>query len=145
MAALTSPRNTRERGRFYQSEEQFAKTTLVFYHGQMVAVDATGYLVPAITSATLKRPARCNLSPERKVDTTGLASGVKKLKIEFGEFSWNNGTAGDAIAQADVGNLCYIVDDNTVAKVDGTGTRSVAGKIMEVDANGQIWVLQNPI
>lgn len=144
MAALTGPRNTRERGDFYHSEEQFAKTNLVFYHGQMVGVDATGFLVPALTSTTLKRPARCNLSPERKVDTTGIPSGGKKLKIEFGEFAWNNSAAGDLIAQADVGNPCYIVDDNTVAKTNGGGTRSLAGTIMEVEAGGQVWVLQNP-
>lgn len=144
MAALTGPRNTRERGDFYHSEEQFAKTALVFYHGQMVGVDATGYLVPALTSTAVKRPGRVNLSPERKIDTTGIASGGKKLKIEFGEFAWNNSAAGDLIAQADVGNDCYIVDDNTVAKTDGSASRSKAGKIMEVEAGGQVWVLQNP-
>jgi hypothetical protein len=140
MSALTAPRNTRERGNFYQSEEQFAKTGVIFYHGQMGAVDASGYLVPAITSTTLKRFVRVNLSPERKVDTTALASGAKKVKVEFGEFCWANGTAGDLITQADVGNDCYCIDDNTVGKTSGTGTRSIVGKIIEVDAGG-VWVL----
>jgi hypothetical protein len=141
MSATTGPRNTRERGEFNRSEEQLAKTALVFNNGAMVAVDATGYLVPVITSTALKRFGRVNLSPERVVSTVGLASGVKTLKIEFGEFCWANSTAGDAIAQADVGNACYAVDDQTVAKTDGTGTRSVAGKIMAVDSSG-VWVLQ---
>ncbi|MFB0515162.1 MAG: hypothetical protein ACETWG_00985, partial [Candidatus Neomarinimicrobiota bacterium] len=34
----------------------------------------------------------------------------------------------------------YIVDDQTVAKTDGTGTRSPAGFIEDVDSNG-VWVL----
>lgn len=40
---------------------------------------------------------------------------------------------------ADIGSDCYIVDDQTVAKTNGTNTRSVAGKIMDVDAQG-VWV-----
>jgi hypothetical protein len=47
---------------------------------------------------------------------------------------FQNSTAGDLIAQADVGTDCYIVDDQTVAKTSGTNTRSVAGKVQEVDA-----------
>lgn len=143
MAATTGPRNTRERGDYYHSEEQFAKTTLVFNNGAMGAVDATGYLIPAITSTTIKRTCRINVSPERTVSTVGVASGAKKIKIEFGQFFWGNSAAADAIAQADVGNLCYVVDDQTVAKTDGTGTRSVAGRIMEVETGG-VWVLHTP-
>jgi hypothetical protein len=141
MSATTGPRNTRERGEFNRSEEQLAKAGLVFNNGAMVAVDATGYLVPANSSTTLKRFGRLNLSPERVVSTVGLASGAKTFKIEFGEYSWGNSAAADAIAQADVGNDCYAVDDATVAKTDGTGTRSKAGTIMGVDASG-VWVFQ---
>jgi hypothetical protein len=38
-----------------------------------------------------------------------------------------------------IGNDCYIVDDQTVAKTNGTATRSIAGKIRAVDAQG-VWV-----
>jgi hypothetical protein len=31
------------------------------------------------------------------------------------------------------------VDDQTVAKTDGTGARSVAGKVFDVDSGG-VWV-----
>lgn len=142
MAALSGPRNTPERDNIFVPEEQQAKTGVIFYHGQMVAVDATGFLVPAITSTTLKRFARANLSPERKLDTTALASGAKSVRVEFGCFRWNNSTAGDLIAQADVGNTCFAVDDNTVAKTSGSATRSVAGTIMAVDTSG-VWVQMN--
>lgn len=142
MAALTGPRNTPERDNLFVPEEQQAKTNLVFFHGQMGAVDATGFLIPAITSTTLKRFCRINLSPERKVDMTGLASGAKTLRTEFGCFRWDNSTAGDLIAQADVGNTCFAVDDHTVAKTNAGATRSVAGTIMAVDSSG-VWVQMN--
>lgn len=141
MAALTGARNTPRRGDYFFTEENGLKTNLVFYNGQMVAKDATGYLVPALTSTTIKGSARLNLAPLQKIDMTGVASGAKIGKIEFGVFRWDNSAAGDAIAQADVGNDCYIVDDHTVAKTSGTSTRSIAGKIMAVDTSG-VWVLQ---
>ena len=48
-------------------------------------------------------------------------------------------TAADAITLADIGKDCFIVDDQTVAKTDGAGTRSRAGRVFDVDADG-VWV-----
>ena len=50
-----------------------------------------------------------------------------------------NSAAADQITAADIGNDCYGVDDQTVAKTNGANTRSVAGKIYDVDAQG-VWV-----
>ena len=50
-----------------------------------------------------------------------------------------NSAAADAITLADIGADCYIVDDQTVAKTSATNTRSVAGKVFDVDAEG-VWV-----
>ena len=47
--------------------------------------------------------------------------------------------AGDPCLVTDIGAKCWIVDDQTVAKTNGTGTRSPAGIIEDVDANG-VWV-----
>jgi hypothetical protein len=56
-----------------------------------------------------------------------------------GEYRFNNSTSGDAIALSDVGADCYGVDDNTVAKTDGSSARSVVGTIVDVDSLG-VWV-----
>ena len=50
-----------------------------------------------------------------------------------------NSTDADAITIADLGNACYLVDDATVAKTNGSSTRSVAGIIRYVDDLGP-WV-----
>jgi len=47
------------------------------------------------------------------------------------------------IAITEIGTDCYIVDDNTVAKTNGTSTRSRAGKVVDVNANG-VFVLVFP-
>ena len=44
------------------------------------------------------------------------------------------------ITAADIDASAYIVDDETVAKTDGGGTRSIAGTIKQVDAAG-VWIL----
>ena len=49
----------------------------------------------------------------------------------------------DAIAQADVGKVCFIVDDQTVAKTNGGNTRSPAGIVDGMACRfggGNVWV-----
>ena len=61
------------------------------------------------------------------------------MKVRRGCFRFANSASADAIALADVGADCYIVDDQTVALTNGSSTRSVAGKIHDVDSSG-VWV-----
>ena len=61
------------------------------------------------------------------------------MRILKGVFPFKNSAAADEITNAEIGSDCYIVDDETVAKTDGTGTRSVAGKVFLVDDYG-VWV-----
>lgn len=48
----------------------------------------------------------------------------------------------DAVTQADLGEWVYVADNQTVAKTDGTGTRSVAGRFMGFDTqfDQHVWV-----
>lgn len=50
--------------------------------------------------------------------------------------------ASDPITQADLGIKVFISDNQTVAKSDGTGTRSLAGKFMGFDSRftNYVWV-----
>lgn len=70
------------------------------------------------------------------VDNTGGAAGAKRIEVQPGFQYFANSTAGDLIALVDAGNDCFIVDDQTVAKTNGGGTRSRAGKVHDVDING---------
>lgn len=71
---------------------------------------------------------------DRTVKNTG-ADGAEKVLTKRGTFKLFN-HAADAILAGDVGKSAYIVDDQTVAKTDGAGTRSVAGKIIKVESDG---------
>lgn len=87
--------------------------------------------------------AKCVGTFASRFDNTGGDDGLEvdiNLGHEFTEFTFSNSTAGDAIAQADVGNSCYVAGVSTVAKTDGSGTRSVCGKIWRIKANGSVVV-----
>ena len=54
-------------------------------------------------------------------------------------FPFKNSTSTDEITRAEIGDNCYIIDDETVAKTDGSSARSIAGKIVDLDSAG-VWV-----
>jgi hypothetical protein len=133
MAALTVDRNTPRRdGDIISMGVAGAKK---IFAGAMVALDANGYATPGVTATDLLGIGRA----EAHVDNSSGADGDLSVDVRKGVFRFANSTAGDQIAAADIGSDCYIVDDQTVAKTDGTGTRSVAGKVFDVDPDG-VWV-----
>lgn len=105
------------------------------FKGALVALDASGNATPGAAATTLKGAGRA----EQTVDNLLGVAGDQNVQIRKGVFRFKNSASGDLIARADIGNDCYIVDDETVAKTNGTNTRSVAGKIHDVDALG-VWV-----
>lgn len=131
--ALTADRNTPSRA----GEEVVlpAAAAKKFYAGSLVARDASGNATPGAVATTLLGAGRC----AEYVDNSGGSAGDKTVRIEKGVFRFANSASGDLIALADIGTDCYIVDDQTVAKTNGTGTRSVAGKVFDVDSEG-VWV-----
>jgi hypothetical protein len=74
-----------------------------------------------------------------EVAGSSTTAGVTAQPFREGTFQFANSAAGDLIATADIGTVCYIVDDQTVAKTNGTSTRSPAGVVVDVDAQG-VWV-----
>ena len=133
MVALTSERNTRARLGDLRVEPMAA--TVKIWGGSLVMRNAAGYLTKGATSTGCIGVGRA----ERTVDNTG-AAGAASIEYRIGLFLFANSAAGDLITIADIGKLCYIVDDQTVAKTDGTATRSRAGIVDGIEANGAVWV-----
>jgi hypothetical protein len=133
MAALTADRNTPSR-----EGEDFsfpvAASTKIFA-GALVCINASSLATKGATATGLKT---VGVAQALADNSAGLASAIN-VPVRRGVFRFGNSAAGDAIALADVGATCYVVDDQTVAKTDGTGTRSAAGTVRDVDADG-VWV-----
>jgi len=132
MAALTQARNTPQAVGGLQSHP--VKSGAVCFQGGL-AVLAAGYATAGAVGVGLIALGRI----EETADNTGGIDGAIRVEVRPGVFKFANSAAADAIAQADVGADCYIVDDQTVAKTNGGNTRSRAGKVMGVEADG-VWV-----
>ncbi|WP_410499700.1 hypothetical protein [Chitinibacter sp. S2-10] len=103
--------------------------------GTIVCASATGFGTPGATAATL---AYLGMADEC-VDNTAGADGALTVGVRLGRaFKWAN-DGGDPVTQASLGRPCYIVDNQTVAKTNGAGTRSQAGIVVGIDADG-VWV-----
>ena len=132
MSALTKDRNTpRREGGTITIGVAAGK---LIYAGSLVAIDANGYATPGATSTTLKGLGRA----EKQADNSSGANGDVTVEVAKGVFQFAN-DAADPVAASQIGSSCYIVDDQSVAASDGTGTRSVAGTVFDVDPDG-VWV-----
>ncbi|UVK45362.1 hypothetical protein BPNPMPFG_000892 [Mesorhizobium sp. AR07] len=136
MAALTKGRNTLERSG--NISEPPVKGATKIYAGGLTAIDGSGRAVPMTTAVGLVGLGRA----EQSVDNSAGADGDKNVRVGRGIYQFANSSAGDLITRNDIGATCHGIDDQTVAKTNGTNTRSPAGKIHDVDANG-VWVKFN--
>lgn len=133
MTALTQDRNTLRRDGVLM-EPPLASNARIF-GGALVAINAAGYAVAGITALGL---VGAGVSLHR-ADNTGGVAGATRVRLSKQPHQFGNSAAADAITLADLGKDCFIVDDQTVAKTDGAGTRSRAGRVFDVDAEG-VWV-----
>ncbi len=69
----------------------------------------------------------------------GAGDGDVTVKVQRECWNFKNSASLDAITLADVGSNAFIVDDETVARTSNAGARAVAGRIVDVDAEG-VWV-----
>jgi hypothetical protein len=131
MTALAGDRNTKRAKRGIRSF--LVKGGVLIYEGAIVSLGTDGYARPGRTSTTDKSLGRAR----HRADNVAGADGAIRIDVESDEIVfYANSAAGDAIAVTDVGADCYIVDDQTVAKTNGTNTRVRAGIIDSVTVDG---------
>lgn len=131
MGALTADRNTPERDG--KSAVYPVAAGAKIYQGSLVVLDG-GVAKPGFTAAAVVAVGRA----EAAVDNTAGQDGDETILVTKGVFRFSN-LATDPVTLAEVGSSCYIVDDQTVAKTSGTGARSVAGTVLDVETAG-VWV-----
>lgn len=132
MAALTQARQgTSKTIKFLQYP---VAADVQCFQGGMACIDTTtGDVTPGAVSTTLLPVGKF----AETVDNTGGAAGAVLVTVEFPReinAEWWDNDTGTAVTAADVGQDCYILDDHTVSFSDGTGTRSKAGRVLQVDS-----------
>lgn len=128
---MTQDRNTTRRDGVQFSFPVAANQRI--YTGAVVVIQPDGYAVPGHTATGLHAVGVA----EHGANTVGMANGAAKISVRRGCFALRQGT--ELLALADVGQVCYLADDQTVMKTDGAGTRSPAGIVRYVDSHG-VWV-----
>lgn len=134
MTALAADRNTPMKDG--ELIAVLVATNVVIYAGSLVAANAGGYATPGATATTLTYLGRA----EESVNNTGGANGAKTVQVRRKKaFKFaNSGT--DAVTQASLGKVCYIVDDQTVSGTNAGGnTQSAAGVVLAVESDG-VWI-----
>ncbi|MCL7931635.1 hypothetical protein [Halomonas llamarensis] len=135
--ALTQNRNTPHRQN--TSRNLALAAGAVVYAGGMVAMAANGFVNAASTATGLTA---VGVATHYQDNTTG-DNGDQHVDVQRGFFGFANSAGADEVTRADIGQVCYMVDDETVAKTSGTDTRSPAGIVDDVDGNG-VWVNIDP-
>lgn len=133
MVALTAGRNTPQIAGDVR-EGLLAASTAVFA-GSLLMRNAAGYIVKGATATGLVGVGRA----EDAADNAAGSAGDVSVLYRPGCFRFANSAAADEITVAEIGDVVYAVDDQTVAKTDGTASRSPAGFVDSVDALG-VWV-----
>ncbi|OCP17443.1 MULTISPECIES: hypothetical protein [unclassified Ensifer] len=127
MTAQSQARSVVEQEGRYSEAPMKGATTI--FQGALVVMDA-GLAVPGRTALNLVTIGIA----EATVVNSG-ADGVRKALARRGTFKFFNHGA-DAVTSAEIGKDCFIADDQTVAKTNGTNTRSIAGKVVGVESDG---------
>lgn len=144
MAALTASRITPQWGddAALKLRALPVKANTKLFKGGLVVADA-GYAAPGRTATGLKAAGVALVDWDNLTATvggTGGGAGAITATVAPGVFKFLNSTSGDLIAQSDVFTICYIVDDQTVAKTSNSSARSIAGIVEGVDSDGGVWV-----
>ena len=131
--ALTQDRNTPSKDTELVSVPVAAGA--VIHAGALVVANATGFAAPGSTALNLTYLGRA----DEAVDNSAGADGAVTVKVHRGKrFLFGNAVA-DPVTQASMGKPAFIVDDETVAATNGANTRSQAGIVTNVDADG-VWI-----
>ena len=136
MTAATKNTNTPSRAGHSRGYGMSASTRA--YAGTMAVLNG-GFVEPATTATSLIAVGVF----AAEYDNSAGADGDLVATVERGIWRFANSTSTDAITTAEIGKACYVVDDLTVAKTDGSSARSVAGIVDDVDDSG-VWVLIDP-
>lgn len=129
--ALSTDRNTPRRDGDIITVPVAASTKI--HGGSIVARNAAGNAVKGASTAGLVYLGRA----ENEADNSSGAVGAIDVAVRRGVFRWSN-HATSTLTKAHVGDVCYIADDETVAKYGSHG-RSPAGLVVAVDEEG-VWV-----
>lgn len=138
MAALSAARLTKSRlTKESRTNSYTVAASTQIWAGGLVAIDANGDIIPATLAANAITVVGRALE---SVDNTSGSAGDLSCDVEANiVLAYANSAGADEITAVEIGKICFIVDDQTLAKTDGGATRRAAGYVRQVDSDG-VWI-----
>lgn len=133
MTALTADKNMPERLGNNRVGDILANVRI--FAGALLMRDADGLLKPGATETGAVGAGRADAA----VDNTGGADGDVSVPYHAGVFRYANSGGADTVDLSHIGEVCFIVDDQTVAATDDSSARSPAGIVDGIEG-GFVWV-----
>lgn len=150
MAALSNSRNTPELSDGGRMRVFGVEANTNVYLGGMLALDASGFAVPASATTSTANAQKIVGRAERVVNGTPGenalnnpgAAGAVSIAARKGVFLYDQ---DNSITAADLGMVCFAIDDHTVTAADRATSAPVqqyaaAGQVVALDPSGQVWV-----
>lgn len=111
--------------------------TVAVLMGTFAVVGADGYAVASANVGAADQT--CIGIWEDDAENSGVAGATHGVVRRNKQFLVAN-SATDPVAQADMGQLAYIQDNQTIAKTDNSGVLPVAGAFMGFDLENPLYV-----
>lgn len=136
MTAATKNRNTAQR---LNTRRGYPMAAGAVGYAGTIAVLSAGFATVATEATGLVAVGRF----AAQYDNRNGSAGAVTAEVESGVFCYDNDST-DPVTTSHTGQLCYLVDDQTVSASDSEGTRSPAGIVDTVDDSG-VWLLIDPL
>jgi hypothetical protein len=110
------------------------------YAGTLVALNTSGFATYAADAAGLEVVGRAEYDVNNSADATG---GALSVKVRRGVFKYQNSSrssAAYALAAANLGQICYVENEQTVQVAAGSTNKVIAGVFLGLDTDGKPWV-----
>ncbi|MFZ0659370.1 MAG: hypothetical protein WAM05_11665 [Candidatus Binataceae bacterium] len=150
MAGLTNSRNTPELSDDGRMRVFGVEANTNVYLGGILALDANGYAVPASATTTTANALRIigraesvvNGIPGANALNNPGTAGAISISARKGVFLYDQ---DNSITIADLGMVCFALDDHTLTAADRASGASVqqyaaAGQVIALDPSGRVWV-----
>jgi hypothetical protein len=111
------------------------------FAGTLIAINpSTGFAIYAGDVAGLQVVGRAEYDVDNSADGTGGALSVKVRRGIFKLQNSSRSSAAYALAATNIGQLCYVEDEQTVQIASGSSHMVVAGIFLGLDTDGRPWV-----
>lgn len=144
MTALSAARLVPVKGESKGPIRYLPMAAVKIWSGAMVMLNSSGYATNGAASAGNEALTVAGIA-EETVDNSGGSAGDKYIRVKGCDESTSMGFVNDgtdACTIAHVGEMAYLVDNQTVAsaQTSGTATKPLVGPIHSIDADGLVYV-----